>query len=248
MTDQAQLEAFGAGLGARLAAMDFGAAAAAGLWIGDRIEYTASQTLTVADHEALAPAGFELFGWNYVNIGGGGSSSGGGFGLGGLRETGFLPKSALAGASTLAVVVGAGGTLGGSGGESSFGGRGLALGGNRSNVGLPVGYHRSPCLLNSIGSSAGPIYAIREGCYSGANVYSGQRGGAGGASDFDYKRGGAVYPHPNVAAPPSGSFNGVAFNNTGPSNLPSVNLANFMSSLAGMNPLTDRASPGHAGV
>lgn len=246
MSNQTNMEDFGKGLWDIFSTALGGAVGGGGMIIGDRILYTSSQTLIVADHEALAPAGFELFAWLVRTVGGGGGSSANRWGLGGLFEEDIILKSQLDGATTAAVVVGAGG-VGAAGGNSSFAGLCVALGGQVSESGAVPGWHKAKTLFCRITASSGPIEIIKEGCFAGANIYSGDRGGAGGESTFAYRLGGAVHPHPNALAGQGTASSQVA-NLGGRTTFPSITLAQLLGTFAGGNPLTARAEPGHAGI
>lgn len=240
-----------------------GVGVAVGMILGDRIAYTSSTTLNVADHEALAPEGYELFGWRVKAIGAGASGAGanrneGGWG-GSAPDAVVLPKSLFA--STVAVGVGAGGastsdinSRGNAGGASYFGAQVFASGG-------PVGIGSLPVVPLTPGSAvfflpsttdpskpatwaegqpgSGASGAVRNGCGSP----TGRRGGGGASGNTSSVGvGGAVYPHPNAST-------GNAAAASPPEQLSWTNSSGVVAYLRGAgNPNVTHGAAGHDGI
>ncbi|USN13925.1 hypothetical protein KABACHOK_00890 [Brevundimonas phage vB_BpoS-Kabachok] len=232
-----------------------------GLRRGARISLTTSTTLQVADHVALAPAGYGLWGWDVICIGAGGSGMRYFGGSGGGREQRFVPVAEVG--TSVAVVVGAGGvavshSIGSPGGDTSFG---VSLGASGGGAGLgsaavdgifPARTSKRP--LVDVGPSSATAWANYQTGAPGTsatatvptNVFDGSRGGGGGVGPS--QAGGSVWPHPSAMSTvraAGGGFGGV--DGGAPASAAQLALVRVRADVATAGPGNPSTTPGAAG-
>lgn len=238
-----------------------------GLRRGARIAFLASTTLAVADHEALAPAGYKLWGWDVICIGGGASGARYWGGTGGAREQRFVPRAEVG--ATVAITVGAGGVavsnnVGVHGGDSAFGASLAACGGG---AGVSIGNVDGNFPARQSSRAAietapnGPTLAFMSVLMGSAGfngsaivptvVLDGCRGGGGGCGANQV--GGSVWPHPSALIAIRASGAGFPAPDGGLGNISASHLNMIRvradPAVAGPgNPNPAVGAPGHPGV